>query len=195
MSSTNDKGNNITNAVKVLKETYKNLNLLFAELDRVGERSGYMSITPKFLRWRSDSSSDGWLTNDFIKLYQLKSDPDLPDIEGMKDGLIYGVEIDLDTYDYPTISLNIYEFDLSYWKYSPSVSDHWKYWDPFRYIDYFDIDEKGMTSSSKTKEKYVSRYSGLQRSVSKSIPLLSVSSPENIKILIFDGFKTIQFNN
>jgi hypothetical protein len=194
MSSTDDKGNNITNAVKVLKETYKNLNLLFVELDRVGERSGYVSITPKFLRWQSDADCDGWLTNDFIKLYQLKSDPDLHHIEGMKDGLVYGIEVDLDTYEYPVIALNIYDFDLSAWK-NLSVSDHWKYWDPFRYIDYFDIDEKGMTSSSKTKEKYVSRYSGLQRSISKSMPLLSISSPEDIKTLIFEGFKDVHFQN
>ncbi|MCQ2011172.1 hypothetical protein NOM01_14380 [Sporolactobacillus sp. STSJ-5] len=197
MSSIIEKGKNITNAVMVLKETYKSINLLLDELDRVSKRSGYMSITPRFLRKRSDANFNGWLTSDFIKLYQWEDDPELPHLKSMKDGLIYGVEVDLDSEDYPTIGLNIYNFDLSNWTTHPSVSDYNLYWDPFRDDVHFNIntDEKELFYSSETKEKYISNYSYLKRSVSKVIPLLSISSSEDIKEKIFEGFKDVHFPN
>ncbi|AIQ39908.1 hypothetical protein [Paenibacillus sp. FSL R5-0912] len=69
MSISNDLGGNISLAVKVLRETYKNLNLLFGEMDMIGKEVGFVPLTPRFLRWKSDSYEDGWLLNNFIKIY------------------------------------------------------------------------------------------------------------------------------
>lgn len=66
---TTNTGQNISNIVYVLRETFKNLNLLFSELDQIGEEEGFVSITPRFSRWRSDSDYEGWLTSNFIKFY------------------------------------------------------------------------------------------------------------------------------
>lgn len=67
MSSTNDFGENISLAVKVLRETYKNLNMLFNEMDIIGKEKGFISLHPKFLRWKSDSYEDGWIN--FLLVY------------------------------------------------------------------------------------------------------------------------------
>lgn len=179
-------GQNISNAVYVLKETYKNLNLLFSELDRIGENEGFISITPRFLRWKSDSDYDGWLTSNFIKLYQVEKDSPLKHLQDVKDGFIYGIEVDLvGEENYPTISLTRYKFDYSGWNKTPAVSDHWIFWDPFRLEKFFDITQDNGVWIRKTLEKAKSRYWGMQSAVSIEIPLVSITSPEDISIKIF----------
>ena len=187
-----DTGGNISNAVFVLRETYKNLNLLFSELDRIGEKEGFVSITPKFLRWKSDSDNDGWLTSNFIKLYQLEKDDPLPNFENMRDGYIYGVEVDLEGEDnYPTISLAKYHFDFSEWSRTPGISDHWVFWGAFRLEKFFDIRKEERVWTSKTAEKAKSRYWGLQSAVATDIPLVSINSSEEIKAKIFQAFENL----
>ena len=183
--TTPNRGQNISTAVNVLKETYKNLNLLFTELDRIGEKEGFISLTPRFLRWKSDSDSDGWLTNNFIKLYQIKTDPSLPTIPNMRDGSLFAIEIDLGDNDYPVLSLSRYNFDYSAWTRLPAVSDHWIFWDPFRIENFFEITEMEGLWESIPLEKAKRRYLGMKNAVSKDIPLLSVTSPEDIKHKIF----------
>lgn len=179
-------GQNISNSIFVLKETYKNLNLLFSELDRIAEKEGFIPLTPKFLRWKSDSDYDGWLTNNFIKLYQLEKDVPLKHIQNLKDGFIYGIEVDLEgENNYPTISLTRYQFDFSEWNKIPTISDHWVFWDPFRVDKFFEITKINGVWTSTTLEKAKNRYWGMQSAVSIDIPLLSITSPEDISSKIF----------
>ncbi|HBI02431.1 MAG TPA: hypothetical protein DDY49_00180, partial [Paenibacillaceae bacterium] len=77
-------GANIRNAVKVLQQTYENINRLFNTMDTVGSEEGYLSITPRFLRWKSDVEPSGWFIKDFIKLYQRDEDPELDNDSGLK---------------------------------------------------------------------------------------------------------------
>ncbi|MBM7648446.1 hypothetical protein JOC78_001388 [Bacillus ectoiniformans] len=184
-----DLGENISNAVQVLQETYKNVHLLLNELDRIGEKEGYTSLTPKFLRWKSDSAYDGWLTSNFIKLYQLKNESPLPHLPNMTDGLVYGIEVDLvGEENYPTISLIKYTFDFTYWTRTPAISDHWVFWDPFRNERFFEINHTDGIWTSTALEKGKTRYWGLENASAIEIPLVSVSSPEDISEKIFKKF-------
>ncbi|RHW37453.1 hypothetical protein D1B33_07880 [Lysinibacillus yapensis] len=184
-------GQNISNSIYVLKETYKNLNLLFSELDRIAEKEGFIPLTPKFLRWKSDSNYNGWLTSNFIKLYQIEKDPPLKHIQNLKEGFIYGIEVDLEGEDnYPIISLSRYQFDFSEWFRIPTTSDHWIFWDPFRKDKFFEINKVNDVWISKTLEKSKIRYWGMQNAVSIEIPLVSITSSEEIRSKIF-----LEFNN
>ncbi|RHW43464.1 hypothetical protein D1B31_02045 [Neobacillus notoginsengisoli] len=185
-------GQNISNAVNVLRETYKNLNLLFSELDRIGEKEGFISITPRFLRWKSDSDYDGWLTTNFIKLYQVEKDPNLKHLPNLKDGFIYGIEVELEgEEDYPTISLTRYQFDYSQWQKTPAISDHWVFSDPFRVKKFFNISNDNGIWTSKPLEKGRGRYWGIQCAVSMDIPLLAITSPEDISTNIFQKLENL----
>jgi hypothetical protein len=185
-------GENISNAVSVLKETYKNLNLLFSDLDRIAEKEGFVPLTPKFLRWKSDSAYDGWLTNNFIKLYQLEKDTPLDHLTSMRDGYLYSIEVDLEGEEgYPTLSLTRYSFDYSNWTRVPGVSDHWVFWDPFRVEKFFDINKTDELWTSHPLAKAKDRYWGIQNVVAVDIPLMSISSPEDIKTKIFQELENL----
>ncbi|MBY0054645.1 hypothetical protein [Brevibacillus agri] len=189
MSSTNDFGENISLAVKVLRETYKNLNMLFNEMDIIGKKKGFISLHPKFLRWKSDSYEDGWLLSNFIKVYQMEGDSagnkHVPDL---KDGDVYVVEVDLDGEEgYPEITLSRFHFDLSKWERMPAISDHWLFHNPYRLENHFNIEEANGIWRSKTKQKSINRYWGLKRAIGKSIPLTSVCDSASIKTKIFES--------
>ncbi|TFD93645.1 hypothetical protein [Jeotgalibacillus sp. R-1-5s-1] len=182
-------GSNISNAVHVLQETYKNLNVLFSEMDRVGEEQGFISMTPRFLRWKSDSHSEGWLTSNFIKLYQKDDGIPLSHLPNMNNGDVFGIEVDLEgSENIPAISLVKYKFDYTSWTRTPSTSDHWVFWDPFRIDKFFKINKKDGQWFSETNEKGKEKYWGLEKAVAIEIPLLEVNSPEDISEKIFEGF-------
>ncbi|NGM85608.1 hypothetical protein G5B47_24730 [Paenibacillus sp. 7124] len=189
MSLTVDKGQNITKAVEVLRETYKNLNLLFSEMDIVGKDQGFIPLTSKFLRWKSDTIEDGWLTSDFIKIYQLESEPafDSEKLSDLKNGPIYAVEIELDSEGgYPEITASRYLFDLSKWSRMPAVSDHWLYHQPYRFDDKFEIEEEdGVWRSTPRKASVSNTYWGFQSAVGISFPLIHVQDADSIKLEIF----------
>lgn len=144
MSLTNNLGQNITLATNILQKTYENLNLLFVEMDRVGEEEGFMSLTPKFLRWKSESNTNGWLISNFIKLYQLQENSSVPHLSDLRTGDIYCVEVSLNNgmEDYPEITLARFTYDYDFWTKMPSVSDHWIFFYPFRDENNFKIQEK-----------------------------------------------------
>jgi hypothetical protein len=50
MSTIDQVGRNISQAFGVILATYKNLDLLFTEMDLEAKDMGYISLTPKFLR-------------------------------------------------------------------------------------------------------------------------------------------------
>lgn len=181
-------GKNISTAVEVLTETYKNLQNFFSELDRIAEEEGFISLTPRFLRWKSDSDPSGWLVTDMIKLYQSENEPDLPNLPEMKSAPIYGVEVDLASEDHPAISVIQYTFDFSEWSRLPSVSDHWIFYYPFRDDSLFDIDEENGVWTSTPFEKAKKRYWGIEKAVAIDIPLVEINSPEMVRSEIFQKF-------
>jgi hypothetical protein len=154
-------------------------------LDRIGEEEGFITLTPRFMRWKSDSDPGGWLTINSIKLYQIEKDPDLPSNLGLKSGSLFGVEVDLLSNEYPVISLIRYTFDYSHWTKLPSISDHWIFFGPFRYDNFFNIYEKNGLWSSEPLEKAKKRYWGIQKAVSREVPLIEITTPDSIRIKIF----------
>lgn len=191
ISTTINMGQNISMAIDVLRETYKNLDLLFSELDRIGEQEGFVAVTPRFLRWKSDSDYNGWLTSNFIKLYQFEKDLPSAKVPEIKDGYLFGVEVELEGKGYPVISLIRYMFDYNMWTRVPAISDHWVFWDPFRVERFFDIKETDGVWESTPLEKAKDRYWGIESVVAKEIPLLSITSVEDIRTKIFQELENL----
>ncbi|HHP1052984.1 hypothetical protein [Bacillus cereus group sp. BfR-BA-01354] len=187
MSLTNNLGQNITLATNILQKTYENLNLLFVEMDRVGEEEGFMSLTPKFLRWKSESNTNGWLISNFIKLYQLQENSSVPHLSDLRTGDIYCVEVSLNNgmEDYPEITLARFTYDYDFWTKMPSVSDHWIFFYPFRDENNFKIQEKNGIWTTTPYAKSRRKYWGIQQGIAQVIPLLQVTSPETIRSEIF----------
>jgi hypothetical protein len=188
-TSKKTRGENITNAMNVIQETYANLELLFTELDRVGAEEGFSSLTPRFLRYKSDNDYFGWLTRDFIKLYQRKDGAMTSNLSELREGPIYGVEVELDTNEgYPIISMIEYTFDYSYWDSLPVAKDRGIFYSPFRNDNEFDIDENNGVWTSVPHERVKKKYWGLQKAVAYGIPLVEVESSEDIRLKVFGKF-------
>lgn len=194
MSITQTKGGSIIQATRLLKETYKNLNILFQELDRVGEEEGYVTINPRYMRYKSDTDTTGWLITNFIKLY-VKSEKVPESIEDIRDLPWYGVMVDLtddDENDIPLVSVIRYQFDQSHWHRLPVVSDHWTFWSPFYGGDYNIYREDNaweIDSNGKAKKKH----NGFEKLVARDVPLFDLRSPEDIREKVFKEFEKLQF--
>lgn len=194
----NSNGENIYTAFKVIENTYTNLAKFFSELDRVGADMGFISITPRFLRWKSDINPEGWLISSFIKLYQLKSDPFLEDDAEIRNGLIYGVEVllgDEENSDVqakiPQIFISKYEYDYiaGNWKRLPSVSEHWGFYWPLRNLkDKFIQTNVNNVFIVNPISNAKNEYWGLEKVTFKKIPLMEVDSTGKIKERIFEQF-------
>jgi hypothetical protein len=194
MSIVQTKGESIIKATNLLKETYTNLNILFQELDRVGEEEGYVTITPRFMRYKSDTDVTGWLTTNFIKLY-VKA-PVVPDsIEDIRDLAWYGVMVDLtddDEEEFPILSIIRYQFDQSHWNRLPAVSDHWTFWSPF-YDGEFEITHEGNKWAVMANGKGKKKHSGFEKLKAVDILLFDVKSPEDVRVKIFGEFEKLVF--
>lgn len=192
MSMIQSKGESIIQATNLLKETYGNLSILFQELDRVGEEEGYMTITPRFMRYKSDTDTEGWLTTNFIKLY-VKSDTVPSSIEDIRELPWYGVMVDLNDDEeskIPMLSIIRYQFDQSHWNRLPAVSDHWTFWSPF-YEGGFDIFNEGHEWSISSKGQAKKKHSGFEKLKAVDIPLFDVKSPEDIRLKIFEELEKL----
>jgi hypothetical protein len=190
MSIIKNQGENISRSVSVLRETYTNLNLLFSEMDMIGKEQGFLPLTSKFLRWKSDSNEEGWLISNFIKVYQLDGESAgnelVPDL---RDGAVFVVEIELvGEEEYPEITLSRFQYDLLQWERMPAISDHWLFHNPYRLENHFIIEGVEDIWRSKTKEKSSKKYWGLQQAIGKVIPLTTVYDSETIRTQIFQLF-------
>lgn len=192
MSIKIDQGQNISTAVNVLLETYKHLNLLFTEMDALASEEGFIPLTPKFLRWKSDTSFEGWLTSNFIKLYQIESHAAVAHLSDLNEGDLFIVEIDLNSEEgYPEITLGRLSYDYHQWTRMPAVSDHWIFWDIFRNENHFQISEENGRWESQPYKKSVKKYWGIQEAVGITLPLVEVTSSETIRRNIFQNLKQI----
>lgn len=194
MSTVQTKGESIVQATKILRETYKNLSVLFQELDRVGEEEGYVTINPRFMRYKSDNDTTGWLTTNFIKLY-VKSEVIPEYIEDIRELPWYGVMVDLtDDFDveFPIVSVIKYQFNQSYWNRLPSVSDHWTFWSPFSGGE-FSISGDDNEWKVDSNNKAMKRHSGFEKLVAKDIPLFDLKAPDDLREKIFGEFEKLSF--
>lgn len=194
MSIVQTKGESIIQATKILRETYKNLKVLFEELDRVGEEEGYVTINPRFMRYKSDNDTTGWLTTNFIKLY-VKSDVVPEHIEDIRELAWYGVMVDLTNEfdaEIPMVSIIKYQFNQSYWNRLPSVSDHWTFWSPFSAGE-FSITGEEDEWKVDSNHKAMKRHSGFERLVAKDIPLFDLKNQDDVREKVFGEFVKLSF--
>jgi len=194
MSIKPSNGESVVQAKNIIIETYENLSILFSELDRVGEQEGYVTITPRFMRYKSDTDYTGWLTTNFIKLYVKATNPPAS-IEEIRELPWYGVMVDLNGDEeekIPLLTIVQYKYDQTYWRRLPAVSDHWAFWAPF-FGDGFEINNDGREWSSTSSEGVRKKHYGFEKAIAIDIPLFEVKSPEDIRIKVFEGFDKLKF--
>lgn len=189
---------NIRNAMQVLYETYENVQKLMDYTQMVAQESTkYRLVSPKFLRYKSDSETRGWLINDFILVFQNSDDPDCESENGWKNAPVYTMEIYLGDKDYkesnvPSIYLSKFEYsDLNDWRESCSPAEHWRFYYPLRSKNDMEFIEKGIYCIGTPRNaKTSSKYWNLKKVTFREIGLIEVNS-DNLKHMIFDNFDNL----
>lgn len=131
------------------------------------------------------------MTSNFIKLYQLKTDPPLPNFSDLRDGYLFGVEVELEGEEYPLVSISRYSYDYDEWPRMPSPADHWIFYGPFREERFFDIKKHPTHWHSKPLKDVKKRYWGLKEVVAIELPLLSITSQDDIRQRVFNNFEVL----
>lgn len=188
-------GENIKNAVHVLYKTYENISKLMAQCRAEAETNGYLLKSDKFLRWKSDSNSDGWLLNSMILVFQRREDPDCNSGNNWKNAPVYTMEICLalkDDPDYvPELVLSKFEYtNIETWHEGCSPAEHWGFHQPIHPGKKFpfSVTKDGNFSISTPKSsKKAENYWDLNRAISIAYPLMEVTS-SNMVELIFGSF-------
>lgn len=189
-------GENIRNAVQVLIETYRSAQKLLNHCRALAEERGYLAVSDKFLRWRSDPDPAGWLISSVLLPFQWSGDPPCPSGNGYLDGPTYAVEVFLGS-DWeherdllPQLYIARYDFDrVNDWssaRWSPA--DYWILHHPLHGVPDIPLSTLGdyqcsVPDSPKTSE----RYSGLTRALFRAFPLMTVTA-ETLKPMVFDTF-------
>lgn len=188
-------GDNIRNAVHVLYKTYASISKLMEQCKAEAEGQGYILLSDKFLRWKSDSSSDGWLLNSMILVFQRREDPDCDSGNGWKDAPVYTMEVCLGLKDDPSygpeLVLSKFEYpSINDWHEGCSPADHWGFHQPIhpgKKFPFAVVEDGGFKVITPTSAKKAEGYWELRRAVSKGYPLVDVTSTNMIE-LVFGTF-------
>lgn len=189
-------GENIRNAVMVLYKTYENVYKLMEDCKRRAKEAGYIVAVDKFLRWKSDGDSDGWLLNSFILLFQSEQDQECESGNGWRDGPIYAVEICLARKSEPDVlpELLISAFDYedtNGWSEGCSPASYWVFQNPVHITEAFKGENRdGYTISIPTQKKYSDMYWGLKAAWTKRFLLTDITA-DNLKDKVFVTFDTL----
>lgn len=184
---------NIRNAFKVVYKTYENVDKMMKYCKLICEDNNYVLCSNKFLRWKSDNYFSGWAINNFILIFQNKSDIEYEN--GLRNGPLYVLEIDFN-YDYsPTVYISKYEYkNLDTWSGQFSPSDNWRYYWPVRNPDCFDknqVNEYEVYTPTKNSEAIREKsYLGLEKVIRHSECLVDINS-DNISDKIFKRFDSL----
>ncbi len=121
-------GENIVRAVRVVRETHRNVHKLFAEMDAVCENIGFRCMSARPLRWLSAAAADGLVVADFIKIYV---DSKMSD-ENQSPKECFGVEVRLDDPESAKIIVAKYTYMRPQSSLSKRISpaDHYKFYEP-----------------------------------------------------------------
>ncbi|MGL4108401.1 hypothetical protein [Clostridium sp. LP20] len=182
---------NIKNAFTVVVKTYENIEKLMNYCDNVADNYGYIPISSKFLRRRSDNNPTGWLYRSLIKVYQAKENFQ-EDEDGWCDGPVYTMEFNFE--EEPNCYLSKFEYeDITSWNNGISPTEHWGF--------YFPTDERDERHSfvkieddyivSTPKEGYKDTYWGLERVIFRVLSLLEING-DNAGSLIFGEFDKLK---
>lgn len=184
---------NIAAAFSVVLKTYESIYNLFVFLQSETAKRGefeMMQAANKFLRWNSDTDFRAWAYDDFIHLFQNKSDNELEN--GWHDGPIYVLEINLKgDCDAPQVILSRFDYeDIASWSKGCSVSNHYIFYDPLYKQGLASFNDDNISFSSITINDRSGRYWGLKKIRGLYIPLVEITS-ENAYEKIIGGFKSL----
>ena len=188
-------GENIHNAFEVVNKTHENVNNLieFCKL-MVNEKKEFDLMSPKFLRYKSDSDYWGWNTTQMFLLFQDMQDEMLEN--GWRDGPVYVLEILLyDTYEcFETIEprLEIAKFEYEDVKNFPSgvsPTSYYCFTHPLYDLNYEELEDGTLVADM--PEEFTQRYWGVKRVVCKVELLVDVNN-ENAYDKILGAFKYLK---
>jgi len=192
---------NVRNAFHVVYNTYENIHKLMDYTKTIApEKSHYVSVVDKFLRYKSDNDFAGWFIGDFILIFQNKDHSEFEN--EWRDGPLYVMEIEL--YDeelelkesqLPCIRLSKFVYDnetMQGWGKGCSPSNHWRFYYPLRNADLMNIElDNGYSRITPINQESSDRhYWGVQHIVSKQIPLMDVTA-DNVVDKIFKTFDSL----
>lgn len=192
---------NIKNAFHVVNKTYENIHKLMDYTKTIApDRSHYVSVVDKFLRYKSDNDFSGWFIKDFILLFQKSEHHEFEN--EWRDGPLYVMEIELydeelESNEHFTPCLHLSKFtyeegSLQNWGKGCSPANHWVFYYPLRKKELMTIQSEGdITHVTPIDQDSSDRYYwGVREIVSKRIPLTDVTA-ENVVEKIFGTFDTL----
>ncbi|WP_214710783.1 hypothetical protein [Exiguobacterium sp. s55] len=192
---------NVRNAFHVVYKTYENVHKLMDYTKTIApEKSHYVSVVDKFLRYKSDNDFAGWFIGDFILIFQ---DRDHSEFENeWRDGPLYVMEIELYDEDsemsnttLPCIRLSKFIYDtetMQGWSKGCSPANHWRFFDPLHNKNTMQITVKNDFSIlTPLNQDYSHRnYWDVEKIITKQIPLMDVTV-DNVVDKIFATFDSL----
>lgn len=192
---------NVRNAFHVVYKTYENVHKLMDYTKTIApEKSHYVSVVDKFLRYKSDNDFAGWFIGDFILIFQ---DRDHSEFENeWRDGPLYVMEIELYDEDsemsnttLPCIRLSKFIYDtetMQGWSKGCSPANHWRFFDPLHNKNTMQITVKNDFSIlTPLNQDYSHRnYWDVEKIITKQIPLMDVTA-DNVVDKIFATFDSL----
>lgn len=191
-------GKNITNAVEVLQNTYDSIDKLIDCVQTIAVRSSdYLPAVSKFLRYKSDNNTEGWMIHYFILLFQNKIDEELPN--RWRNGPIFVMEIDLDgglhKVGEPLVLLSRFDYSsIRSWSPGCSPTNCWRFHWPLCH-ESMEHKPEGVlyyhTAKSGYEDDVDADYWGLKRAITLQFPLVELNA-DNVKEKIFGGFEKLK---
>lgn len=191
---------NIRNAFHVVYKSYENIQKLIDYCKTIGqEKSSYVNVVNKTLRYKSDNDISGWFIQNFIMLFQNEKDAEFNN--GWRNGPIYVMEVELyDAEDelesmreLPCVRLSKFEYDtLQDWDSGCSPSNHWRFYYPLRNNDIMGIlkDEDYLYITARDQEASDRYYWGVKKITSKRISLTDITA-DNVLEMVFGTFDNL----
>lgn len=184
---------NIRKAFEIVVKTYENVDKLMKYCDVASEDLGYIALHQRFLRYKSDVEPLGWLTSEFIKVYQHKEGRALDN--SFYDGPVYVMEINFDDGPFIYVSKLEYE-DISTWDAKLRPGDYWGFSNPIcednENFKVGKLEDEGNLFESVPKNQAVKdEYWGFERAVFIKHDL-TVVRRGNIQDIIFDTFDKLR---
>lgn len=187
---------NIYKAFEVVNKTHENVEKLI-DFCRVMtmEKKEFDLVSPKFLRYKSDSDYRGWNTTRMFLLFQDTQDELLEN--EWRDGPIYVLEILLYDTDWrfetnePRLEIAKFEYeDIKSWEPGGiGAGEQYYFKHPLYDVDYEEM-EDGILVAEMPKE-ITQKYWGVKRVVCKEALLVDVNY-ENAYDVIFGAFKILK---
>lgn len=188
-------GENIFNAFEVVNKTHENVEKLieFCRL-MTTEKKEFSLMSPKFLRYKSDSDYWGWNIRRMFLLFQDMQDEPLEN--EWRDGPIYVLEIMLYDPDgcfetnEPRLEMAKFEYeDIRHFSPGVSPASYYYFEEPLYAADYETMEDDILVAEM--PQEITQRCWGVQRVVCTDVPLVSVNF-ENAYDVIFGTFKILK---